>query len=184
MCPSSHDSFLRRAAAQRGLLLGSGCRSVLYDVGTLCATARPNQHLSSALRCPTKVRFLPGGRVGAGYRRIDFVRWHCRFLFTCLWCSFGTSEWAGGPMPAAPHNACGPHAGGLGPAHGVSGPQHAGVGSLYVCIMYNKMGVEGGVSACLGRCTYNTEKAVVKNVVTKAEQSNKVRHGRPGKISR
>lgn len=30
----------------------------------------------------------------------------------------------------------------------------------------------------------NTEKAVVKNVVTKAKQSNRVRHGRPGKISR
>lgn len=34
------------------------------------------------------------------------------FLFTCLWWSFW-DEWACGTMPAAPHNVCGPHAGGL-----------------------------------------------------------------------
>lgn len=60
-----------------------------------------------------------------------------------------------------------------GPAHGVSGPQHACVGSLYVYvrIMYNKMGVEAESLACLGRCTYNTGKAVVQDVVTKQSKA-------------
>lgn len=53
-----------------------------------------------------------------------------------------------------------------------------------VCIMYNKMGWRAEYLLALGRCTYNTEKADVQDVVTKAKQSNRVRRGLLGKISR
>lgn len=100
-------SLLHALPNNKPHMCSSACR--MCTVGTLCATVRPNQHLFlQTLRCPTRARVLPGGRVGAGCRRIDFVRWHCRVFCSpvCLWWSFGfgKSEWRGGPRPAAPHN--------------------------------------------------------------------------------
>lgn len=81
------------------------------------------------------------------------------FLFTCIWWSFW-DEWtvwahAGTPQCVWP-------AGGLVLPTGLVGHRMLVWVLCYVCIIYNKMGVEAEPSACLGRCTYNTEKADIQ----------------------
>lgn len=78
------------------------------------------------------------------------------------------------PAPGGPFGTsgrCGPHAGtpqcvwpagGLVLPTGLVGHRMLVWVFCYVCIIYNKMGVEAEPSACLGRCTYNTEKADIQ----------------------